>query len=145
MICCSVLILILLGIDLDLNLLAYFIFYVTRRRRTPAFLVHVHMFISDRDVQKVIPSVVIFRERRGHGGESFVGVINSQRYKYSSSGTFTAVHIQLRYVSTVDAVGGPFVFSEPRCPSGRSGRLPWCCVELQGCVVNVRRQKDVLR
>ena len=66
-----------------------------------------HIFISGRDVQKVIPSVVIFRERRGIGGENFVGVVNSQQYKYSSSVTFTAVHIQLRYISTVNAVGGP--------------------------------------
>ena len=66
-----------------------------------------HIGISGRDVQKVIPSVVIFRERRGNGGESFVGVVTSQRYKYSSSGTFTAVHVQLQYVSTVNAVGGP--------------------------------------
>ena len=85
-------------------------FLLTRRRRTPACLVPVHICISGRDVQKVIPSVVIFRERRGHGGESFVGVVNPQRYKYSSSRTFTAVHIQLRYVSTFNAVGGPFYF-----------------------------------
>ena len=70
-----------------------------------------HKCISGRDVQKVIPSVVIFRERRAHGGESFVGVVNSQRYKYSSSGTFTAVHIQVRYVRTVNAVGrAVFIF-----------------------------------
>ena len=69
-----------------------------------------HICISARDVQKAIPSVVIFRERRGHGGESFVGVVNSQRYKHSSSGTFTAVPIQLRYASTVNTVGGPFYF-----------------------------------
>ena len=69
-----------------------------------------HKCISGRDVQKVIPSVVIFRERRAHGGESFVGVVNSQRYKCSSSGTFTAVHIQVRYVSTVNAVGGAFFY-----------------------------------
>ena len=94
MTCCSVLK--LLGIDFDLNFLAYFIFYVTRRRRTPAFLVP------------------------GHGGKSFVGVVISQRYKYrsSSSSTFTAVHILLRYGSTVNAVGGPFYF---RSQSVRQG------------------------
>ena len=132
MTCCSVLI---LGIHFELNLLAYYI--LTRRRRTPVFLVHVHMCISGRDVQKTIPSVVIFRERRGHGGKSFVGVVNSQRYKYSSSGTCTAVHIQLRYGSTLKAVGGHFYF--------RSQAVRRDCVELQGCVVCVRRQKDVLR
>ena len=85
MTCCSVLK--HLGIDFDLNFLAYFILYVKRRRRTPAFLVP------------------------GRGGESFVGVEISQRYKYSSSSTFTAVHVLLRYVSsTVNAVGGPFYF-----------------------------------
>ena len=71
---------------------------------------YIYICISGRDIQKVIPSVVILRERRGRGGESFVGVLHSQRYNYSSSGTFTVVHIQLRYVSTVNAVGGPFYF-----------------------------------
>ena len=77
-----------------------------------------HKCISGRDVQKVIPSVVIFRERRAHGGESFVGVVNSQRYKCSSSGTFTAVHIQVRYVSTVNAVGGAFFIFGARLSVG---------------------------
>ena len=64
------------------SLLAYFIFYTTRRRRTPAFLVHVHMCISGRDVQKVIPFVVVLAVRTNHGGESFVGVVHLQRYEY---------------------------------------------------------------
>ena len=115
---CSVLI--LLGIVFDLNLLAYFIFDTTRRRRTPAFLVHVHMCISGRDVQKVIPSVVILAVRTGHGGESFVAVVNSQPYTYSSSSdTFTAVHIQLRYVSTINAVGVFFFFRSQAVRRGR--------------------------
>ena len=39
-----------------------------------------------------------------------VSSVTSQRYKYSSSGTFTAVHIQLRYISTANAAGGTFIF-----------------------------------
>ena len=41
------------------------------------------MCISDRDVQKVIPSVVILAVCTGHGGESFVGVMHLQRYVYT--------------------------------------------------------------
>ena len=50
----------------------------------------------------------------------FVGVVNSQRCKCGSSCTFRAVHIQLRYVSLVNAVGRDFLFSEQGCPSGLS-------------------------
>ena len=52
----------------------------------------------------------------------FVGVVNSQRCKYSSSCTLTAVHIQLRYASLVNAVGRDLLFSDHGCLSG----LPVC-------------------
>ena len=105
-----------------------------------------HICISGRDVQKVIPSVVILRERRGNGGESFVVVVNSQRYKYSSSGTFIAIHIQLRYVSTVKCGRRALRNTQENTCAFRPFAMVWCCMELQGCcVVGVRRQKDVLR
>ena len=107
----------LFGDCFDLNFLAYYLLYYTSAAYTCMSCPCAHMRISGRDVQKVIPSVVILRGRRGHGGERFVGVVNSQRYKYSSCGTFTAVHIHLRYVSTVNAVGRAFLFLEPGCPS----------------------------
>ena len=74
---CSVLKL-FLGIDFDFNFLAYFIFYInTSAAYTCVSSPCAHMYLRyHRDVQKGIPSVVIFRERRGHGGESFVGVVN---------------------------------------------------------------------
>ena len=55
--------------------------------------------------------LVILAVHTGHGGGSFVGLVDCQRYTYSSSGTFIAVHIQqLRYVNLVNAIGGTFYF-----------------------------------
>ena len=68
--------------------------------------------------KEVVPLVVILAVRTGHGGKSFVGVVNSQRYRYSSSvHSQPYVHIQLRYVSLVNAIGGTFLFSENGCLS----------------------------
>ena len=70
-----------------------------------------HLVLIEMCKSKISPPLLKYWQYvQAMAARVFVGVVNSQRCKNSSSCTFTAVHIQLRYASLVNAVGGTSYF-----------------------------------